>query len=157
MKYSFDRAPRRFSHEELTHVFFFVAEYSLDFIEDHAEDDEPWMLMHSFTLLHVPWVPSRFFVTDPFQKFWTDTVGEVDWAVGVFLQKLKDLGIDENTLVVLTSDNGPNVEHASNFCPQNCRWQKPSDAKDGIPDLMGCTPCDANSGTFGSIVLGFCI
>ena len=44
-------------------------------------------------------------------------VGEVDWAVGVLLDKLKTLGIDQDTMVVLTSDNGPYLESASSNCP----------------------------------------
>jgi len=34
-------------------------------------------------------------------------ISEIDWTCGEILQKLKDLGIDENTLVIYTSDNGP--------------------------------------------------
>jgi hypothetical protein len=68
-------------------------------------------------------------------------VGEVDWAVGVILQHLRDLSLDENTLVVLSSDNGPYMESASSWCPQNCRWLTPEAAKSGVPDNAGCTPC----------------
>ena len=118
---------------------------SLDFIESHATDENPWVLVHSFLHVHVPWVPGRTFVTDPVLKFWTDMVGEVDWAVGVFLQKLKDLGLDDNTLVILSSDNGPYLESASTYCPQNCRFATPSAAGDGYPRSFGCTLCDANT------------
>jgi arylsulfatase A len=38
-----------------------------------------------------------------------DTVEQLDWAVGELLKGLKDLGLDENTLVLFTSDNGPVV------------------------------------------------
>ncbi|KAL3904568.1 MAG: hypothetical protein SGARI_004870, partial [Bacillariaceae sp.] len=100
---------------------------SLDYINRHANDTEPWMLVHSFTQVHTPWVPSRFGVTDPTAKIWADVVGEVDWAVGVFLQRLKDLDIDENTLVILSSDNGPYMESASTYCPANCNLQAPDD------------------------------
>ena len=72
-------------------------------------------------------------------------VGEVDWAVGVFLQKLKSLGLDENTLVVLTSDNGPYMESASTYCPQNCKFQTPSSQHEGLPGTFGCTLCDSYS------------
>jgi len=35
-----------------------------------------------------------------------DTIHELDWSVGVILKSLEDLGIDDNTLVIFTSDNG---------------------------------------------------
>lgn len=37
---------------------------------------------------------------------WGDSVEEIDWSTGVILDKLVELGLDENTLVVWTSDNG---------------------------------------------------
>ena len=36
-----------------------------------------------------------------------DTVEELDWSVGQILQTLKSEGLDKNTLVIFTSDNGP--------------------------------------------------
>ena len=36
-----------------------------------------------------------------------DTIEEIDWSAGRVLETLKQLGVDENTLVVFTSDNGP--------------------------------------------------
>lgn len=37
---------------------------------------------------------------------WGDSVEEIDWSTGIILDKLVELGLDENTLVVWTSDNG---------------------------------------------------
>ncbi|CAZ97655.1 sulfatase-like hydrolase/transferase [Zobellia galactanivorans] len=50
----------------------------------------------------VPW-------TDVYKRYATDT-RRIDSAVGDILQLLKDLKIDDNTLVIFTSDNGPSVE-----------------------------------------------
>ena len=36
-----------------------------------------------------------------------DVLEEIDWSVGQILQALKDEGLEENTIVILTSDNGP--------------------------------------------------
>lgn len=36
-----------------------------------------------------------------------DVIEEIDWSVGRILEALKEAGVDENTLVVFTSDNGP--------------------------------------------------
>ena len=37
----------------------------------------------------------------------TGTIEEIDWSVGQILQALKKHGVDEDTLVIFTSDNGP--------------------------------------------------
>ena len=38
-----------------------------EFIDDHdhTDKDKPFFYQHAFTSVHVPWIPSRFFVTDP--------------------------------------------------------------------------------------------
>ena len=58
-------------------------------------------------MVHVP-----LFVSDKFKGksgagLFGDVVMEVDWSVGQVLAKLKELELDERTLVVFTSDNGP--------------------------------------------------
>lgn len=73
-------------------------------------------------------------------KYWTDFVNEVDWAVGYILDYLKKHA--PNTLVVLSSDNGPYKESASSYCPQNCMFATPQDQKDKVPRLFGCSPCE---------------
>ena len=73
-------------------------------------------------------------------KYWTDFVNEVDWAVGYILDYLKKHA--PNTLVVLSSDNGPYKESASSYCPQNCMFATPQDEKDEVPRLFGCSPCE---------------
>ena len=37
----------------------------------NKDDDEPFFYQHAFTHVHIPWVPSRFFVTDPVLKHFT--------------------------------------------------------------------------------------
>ncbi|CAE8654388.1 unnamed protein product, partial [Polarella glacialis] len=86
----------------------------------------------------VPWVPSRFFVSDTVGRIWLDMVSEVDFAIGSLLDLLQAKGIEDNTVVIVTSDNGPYLEFASTFCPQNCRNQVPNSGK---PENWGCTIC----------------
>ena len=56
---------------------------------------------------HVPLFVSEKYAGRSFRDLYGDVVMEIDWSVGQILDKLKELGIDENTLVVYTSDNGP--------------------------------------------------
>lgn len=114
----------------------------LDFLDRAAATSQPFFFSFHFLHVHTPWVPGRNFVSHPTLKHWTDMVGEVDWAVGALLDKLKKLGIDENTMVILTSDNGPYLESASSFCPQNCKIPTP-EMSDVLPEGFMCTPCDS--------------
>lgn len=113
-----------------------------EFIDESKKDDKPFFYQHAFTSVHIPWVPSRFFVSDPDMKYWTDFVNEVDWAVGFILEYLKANDLGENTMVIISSDNGPYKESASSWCPQNCKLQTPEAEEEGTPEAFGCTPCD---------------
>lgn len=115
---------------------------TLSFIEKHAADRNPWFFTHAFTSVHVPWKLSRHFVTDPVGRLWTDQVRELDWAVGILMDQLEVTGQDENTVVVLTADNGPYLEFASSECPQNCRLKNHSWTG---PEGFGCTPCSPST------------
>lgn len=45
-------------------------------------------------------------------KIYPQTISEIDWSVGQILDALKDNGLDENTFVIFTSDNGPKIGSA---------------------------------------------
>jgi arylsulfatase A-like enzyme len=53
----------------------------------------------------IPVVDKRFLGKSP-NGTWGDSVEEIDWSVGEIIKTLKELGIEDNTLVVFTSDNG---------------------------------------------------
>ena len=46
-------------------------------------------------------------------KIYSSAISEIDWSVGQILDALKKQGIDDNTLVIFTSDNGPSVGKAT--------------------------------------------
>ena len=56
---------------------------------------------------HVPIFASDKFLDTSKRGLYGDVIEEIDWSVGQILGKLKDLGLDNNTLVFFTSDNGP--------------------------------------------------
>jgi arylsulfatase A-like enzyme len=78
---------------------------ALGFIRDHKE--EPFFLYLPHTLPHVPLAASEDFRGKSMRGLYGDTIEEIDWSTGQILATLKELGIDENTLVIYTSDNGP--------------------------------------------------
>lgn len=83
---------------------FVIAEKSCDFVEKNK--DKPFFLFTATHNIHVPRVPNAKFKGKSDCGVRGDTIVEFDWMVGQVLEKLDKLGLAENTLVVLTSDNG---------------------------------------------------
>jgi arylsulfatase A-like enzyme len=69
--------------------------------------DGPFFLYFPHTFPHIPLAASQRFLGKSFQGAYGDAVMELDWSVGQVLQALKDAGVDHNTLVIFSSDNGP--------------------------------------------------
>ncbi len=79
---------------------------ALGFIESHA--DRPFFLYLPHAMPHKPLAASEDFYTPGTpHDLYADVIRELDWSVGQILQKLQELNLDRNTLVVFTSDNGP--------------------------------------------------
>jgi len=75
------------------------------FIERHK--DEPFFIYVSHHIVHNPLSPSRDFVGTSNRGKYGDYIKELDYSTGRIMKALRDAGVDENTLVVFTSDNGP--------------------------------------------------
>jgi len=69
--------------------------------------DKPFFLYLPHTAVHAPLVPGERFRGKSDNGKFGDWVEEVDWSVGQILATLRELKLDQNTLVVFTSDNGP--------------------------------------------------
>lgn len=80
-------------------------EEAIRFIEGNKEG--PFFLYLAHSLPHVPLFASDEFMGTSRRGLYGDVIEEIDWSVGQVLQTLRDLDIDENTLVIFTSDNGP--------------------------------------------------
>lgn len=79
-------------------------ERALGFIE--RSKDRPFFLYFAQAMPHKPLAASEAFYKKSGAGLYGDAVMELDWSVGQVLAKLKELGLDENTLVMFTSDNG---------------------------------------------------
>ncbi|MCA9009208.1 MAG: sulfatase [Planctomycetaceae bacterium] len=75
------------------------------FITAHAQ--EPFFVYLPHTMPHIPLYVSEAFLGKSDAGLYGDAIEEIDWSVGEILKTLKDLKIDDNTLIVYTSDNGP--------------------------------------------------
>ncbi len=69
--------------------------------------NSPFFLYLPHTFPHIPLAASPDFVGKSSMGLYGDVVEELDWSVGQVMQALKDNGVDQNTLVMFTSDNGP--------------------------------------------------
>jgi len=75
------------------------------FIKAHR--DQPFFLYLAHNLPHMPLFRSKEFEHRSQRGLYGDAVEEIDWNVGRILTTLHDLGIENNTLLVYLSDNGP--------------------------------------------------
>lgn len=74
-------------------------------IEDNA--DRPFFLYVAHSMPHVPLYASEPFRGSSARGLYGDVIQEIDWSVGQILDTLQRLNLDQHTLVVFTSDNGP--------------------------------------------------
>ncbi len=82
-----------------------LAERAVDFIE--RNQDKPFFLYVPHPQPHVPLFVSDKFAGKTENGIYGDVISEIDWSMGQILDKLKEVGVDDNTLVIFTSDNGP--------------------------------------------------
>lgn len=72
--------------------------------------NKPFFLYLPHTMPHVPLGASKDFRGKSAGGFYGDVIEELDWSMGEVLKTLKEEGLEENTLVIFTSDNGPWIE-----------------------------------------------
>ncbi|WP_052323370.1 sulfatase family protein [Flexithrix dorotheae] len=80
-------------------------EAAVSFIKENK--DKPFFLYLAHNLPHVPLFASKEMLGKSKRGLFGDVVQEIDHGVGQIMEALKETGLDENTLVVFTSDNGP--------------------------------------------------
>ena len=87
---------------------------AIKFMRKAVAQNKPFFAYLAHPMPHVPLYVSRYFDGKSAEHarlaehgLYADVIEEIDWSVGKVLDELKRLGIDENTIVVFTSDNGP--------------------------------------------------
>jgi len=86
-------------------------EHAVDFINRHT--DRPFFLYVPHSMLHVPLYCSKEFEGKSGAGLYGDVTLEVDWSVGQIMKALKDNGLENNTLVFFSSDNGPWISYGN--------------------------------------------
>ncbi len=89
-----------------------LAKQAVDFIE--KEKGHPFFLYYASHDIHVPRVPNKRFAGKTGMGSRGDEIAEFDWVVGQILDTLDRLKVTDNTLVILSSDNGPVLDDGYN-------------------------------------------
>lgn len=87
-------------------------EQAVSFITEHK--NEPFFLYFAHTFPHIPLYTNARFDGTSKRGLYGDVVQEIDWSVGEVLRTLREQGLDENTFVIFTSDNGPWLTESEN-------------------------------------------
>ena len=93
-----------FVFDQVTPTF---TQKAISFITKQSSSGKPFFLYLPFPSPHTPWLPLKEFQGSSKAGEYGDFVNMVDAQVGKVLKALKDLGLDDNTIVFFASDNGP--------------------------------------------------
>lgn len=86
-----------------------LTNYAIDFIQ--RQKDQPFFLYLAHPQPHVPLYVSKDFKGKSGQGLYADVMMEIDWSVGQINQALKNKGLDQNTIFIFSSDNGPWISY----------------------------------------------
>ena len=93
---------------------------AIQFMEKNR--NQPFLLVMSFVQAHTALYNNEQFRNHSVHGRYGDNLEEMDWSVGEVLTSLKKLGLEENTLVYLTSDNGGHVEEFTDDGERQGGW-----------------------------------
>jgi arylsulfatase len=88
-----------------------IANRAIDFIKRSASAGKPFFAYVSFSLMHMPTLPNLDFAGRTGNGDWADCLAEMDYRTGQIVEAIKQAGIEDDTLLIFTSDNGPEATH----------------------------------------------
>ncbi|MEI6780137.1 MAG: sulfatase [Verrucomicrobiota bacterium] len=106
------------THEDQNQLTTWYAEHAVKFIEQNKA--RPFFLYLAHNMPHVPLHVSDKFRGKTERGLYGDVIEEIDWSVGQVMDALKRTGVEDNTWVIYTSDNGPWLsygDHAGSAYP----------------------------------------
>ena len=85
----------------------YVEKAATEFLDEAAKGDQPFFLSVNFMKVHQPNLPHPDFIhQSPSKSKYADSIVELDARVGAIMDKVRELGLEEDTLVFWTTDNG---------------------------------------------------
>ena len=131
-----------------------------EFMRAAAARGQPFFLYYASHVPHVPLYASEDFLGGSAGGVYGDVIAELDASVGALLREIGELGIDKDTLVVFTSDNGPRLLWATEGrVPRGDRTAErrpPPTGKSTACEGAACAPDAAGRATFGEPTIGSC-
>jgi len=140
----------RVTPEHQKHLTTWYTEHAVDFIGRHR--DRPFLLYVPHSMPHVPIYCSDKFQGKSGSGLYGDVMLEIDWSVGQITQALRKHGVEQRTLVVFTSDNGPWISYGNHAGTTPYRESKATGFDGGIRSacimkLPGRIPAGSTSET----------
>jgi arylsulfatase A-like enzyme len=85
----------------------YVEKASLDYLDSVGKSGKPFLMSVNFMKVHQPNMPDPDYIGKSMAKTkFADSVVELDARVGRIIDKVRELGIENNTLIIFTTDNG---------------------------------------------------
>ena len=84
-----------------------ITKRAIDFMKRKTKQGKPFFTFVPFTLPHLPVLPHPKFAGKTGQGNYADVLMEIDHHAGEITKTIKELGIEKNTIIIWTSDNGP--------------------------------------------------
>jgi len=88
-----------------------ITSRAIGFIKRQASSGKPFFAYVSLRLLHMPMTPNPVFAGKTGNGDWADCLSEMDHRIGQILDAIEEADIQQNTLVIFASDNGPEATH----------------------------------------------
>ena len=133
-----------------------ASERAVDFIE--RKRNQPFFLYLPYSMVHVPLFASDAFLGKSGAGLFGDVVMELDHGIGTVFAALRENDLEDNTLVIFTSDNGPWVgygDHAGSAGPYRESKQTSYDGGVRVPTLFwwpGKIPANTNCDELASTI-----
>ncbi|MEJ2055675.1 MAG: sulfatase, partial [Calditrichaceae bacterium] len=131
-------------------------QHALQFIEQNK--DKPFFLYVPHSMPHIPIHASDKFKGKSEKGLYGDVIEEIDWSVGEIMKKLNQIGLEENTLFIFASDNGPWLvygNHAGSAAPLREGKMTTFEGGQRVPCIMhwpGKIPAGIMTGALASTI-----
>ena len=100
----------------------YIIPKTVEYIKRNAAAKKPFFVYVGYSEMHPPVIGNPDFVGKSTQRggLYADVIGEMDYRVGQVLDAIKEAGIDDNTIVILSSDNASGgASHKSGEVPMD--------------------------------------
>ncbi len=88
-----------------------ITEWAVDFMTRSSKAGKPFYMYLPYTQVHIPPIPDPAYAGKSRRGNWADLLTQMDDFTGMVLDKLEELGLADDTIVVWTSDNGADTSY----------------------------------------------